>query len=111
MMDMREYLDRANCQQHVLAAWVEAGWVIPTRTGGAWYFEEVDLARAQLIGDLQKDFGVNDEGVSLVLDLVDQLFGLRRTLRNLAGALQAQPENVRTGIALHLREGLPPPKS
>ena len=35
--------------------------------------DEEDLARIRLIQQLQQDFGVNDEGVSIILPLLDQL--------------------------------------
>jgi hypothetical protein len=38
------------------------------------------VARAQLIRDLKDDLGVNDEGVGVILNLVDQVHGLRRVL-------------------------------
>jgi chaperone modulatory protein CbpM len=43
----------------------------------------MDIARACLIRDLKTDFGVNDEGIDVILHLVDQLHGLRRTLEQL----------------------------
>jgi chaperone modulatory protein CbpM len=46
-------------------------------------FSDIDLARAQLIGDLRSDLGVNDEAVPIVLDLIDQIHGLRRLVREL----------------------------
>jgi chaperone modulatory protein CbpM len=45
-----------------------------------------------LIRDLRDDFGVNDEGVSIVLDLIDQVHGLRRTLRELMSSTQTQAQ-------------------
>jgi chaperone modulatory protein CbpM len=44
---------------------------------------EIDLARVQLIKDLKVDFGVNDEGVAIILHLIDQLHGLRCLLRDI----------------------------
>ena len=44
---------------------------------------EIDIARARLIHDLKNNIGVNDEAVPLILDLIDQLHGLRRAMRNL----------------------------
>ena len=44
---------------------------------------EIDIARARLIHDLKKNIGVNDEAVPLILDLIDQLHGLRRAMRHL----------------------------
>ena len=48
---------------------------------------EVDLARAQLICDLQDDLGVNDEGVEVILDLLDQLYGLRQAVRDMLDSM------------------------
>jgi chaperone modulatory protein CbpM len=46
-------------------------------------FTEGDVARAQLILDLKREMGVNDEGIGIILSLVDQMHGLRRVLREL----------------------------
>jgi chaperone modulatory protein CbpM len=46
-------------------------------------FSDVDLARARLIRDLKTGFGVNDEGIDVILHLMDQLHGLRRALDQL----------------------------
>ena len=54
-------------------------------------FSDTDAARAHLIRDLKTDFGVNDEGVDVVLHLVDQLYGLRKALRRLQGDLEETP--------------------
>jgi len=54
-------------------------------------FSDTDAARAHLIRDLKTDFGVNDEGVDVVLHLVDRLYGLRKALRRLQGDLQETP--------------------
>jgi chaperone modulatory protein CbpM len=64
---------------------------------------EIDLARAQLIRDLQQDLGINDEGIAVVLDLVDQIGGLRQVLRGILQALQAQPDTIRRQIADEIR--------
>jgi chaperone modulatory protein CbpM len=49
----------------------------------------VDVARAQLIRDLQ-GMGVNDDAMPIILDLIDQMHGLRRTLRVLLWEIAAQ---------------------
>jgi chaperone modulatory protein CbpM len=79
-MEPNEILRHARLDEKTLEAWVEAGWLIPLPRGGARDFSEIDLARARLIRDLREEIGVNDEGVSVILDLLDQLHGLRRTL-------------------------------
>ena len=56
----------------------------------------------RLIRDLQADIGVNDEGVGVILDLIDQVHGLRRTLGDLLSAIHAQPEDMRERLAMHV---------
>jgi chaperone modulatory protein CbpM len=80
-MKSEEFVVRARLTYTTLETWVEAGWLLPDRAGPAPEFSDVDLARAQLIHDLTHDLGVNDEGVAIILDLVDQMHGLRHTLR------------------------------
>jgi chaperone modulatory protein CbpM len=94
-METREFLLHARLDAKVLDAWVEAGWLAPRRDAKASPFSEIDVARAQLIRDLRDDLGVNDEGVSVVLDLIDQVHGLRRMLRELVSAMQAPPDATR----------------
>jgi len=65
-----------------LELWIEAGWLLPHQEGES-RLSDVDLARAQLIHDLKHDLGVNDEGIPLILDLIDQLHGMRRVMRQL----------------------------
>ena len=88
-MQASEFLVHARLDAHVLETWIEAGWLAPQREGQARDFSDVDLARAQLILDLRQ-LGVNDEGIPVILDLVDPLHGLRRMLRGLLAAIQAQ---------------------
>lgn len=83
MIRIEEFLIRAHLDRHALDAWVEAGWLVPPQTGPELMFSDVDLARAQLIHDLRDDFGVNNEAVSVILHLVDQVHGLRRSMQEL----------------------------
>src|SRR5213082_1495462 len=83
MISVREFLVRARLERHSLEAWIEAGWIIPPQTEPELMFSDVDLARAQLIRDLREDLGVNDEGISVILHLIDQMHGLRHSLQSL----------------------------
>jgi chaperone modulatory protein CbpM len=87
-MSKLEFLSRAGLEVETLDIWLEQHWLIPDQTSGGLNFSEMDLARARLIRDLKADFGVNDEGVDVVLHLVDQLHGLRRALAQLNRDLQ-----------------------
>jgi chaperone modulatory protein CbpM len=78
-----EFLSLSGMGHEMLNAWIEEEWLIPSGLSPELSFSEIDIARARLIRDLQVDFGVNDEGVGVILNLVDQLYGMRRTLMEL----------------------------
>jgi len=61
-------------------------------------FRDVDVARAELIADLTIEMGINDEGVDVVLDLLDQLHSLRFACNNLIEALETQPLGIRRHV-------------
>ena len=85
-MQTREFVVQAHIDAQTLDHWLHAGWLSPHDDGAEQGFSQVDLARAQLIGDLQ-DFGINDEGIAVILDLVDQLHGLRNVLREVLATI------------------------
>ncbi len=103
MLEYREFCLRAELEGETLEAWIAAGWLIPETGEGPRRFSEADLARAHLIRDLSRDLGVNDEGIAVILDLIDQVHGLRRSLRALSAALSALPEPTRVRIQEELR--------
>jgi chaperone modulatory protein CbpM len=88
MMPVDEFLVKIHIERRIVESWIAAGWLIPQRDPDL-AFSEVDLARAQLIRELKEDFGVNDEGISLVLHLLDQVHGLRRSMRELLEQMRA----------------------
>jgi chaperone modulatory protein CbpM len=83
-----EFLAHARLDRQTLDVWVEEGWLIPGETEPEQAFYEADLARVDLIRDLIEDLGVNTEGVGVVLNLVDQVHGLRGALAQIVGAAQ-----------------------
>ena len=108
MLTTHEFRLRARLGARTLGAWIEAGWLLPRRNGEGERFSETDLARARLIRDLKHDMGVNDEGIPVILDLVDQVHGLRRTLRELLSAIHAQSDTMRRQIAAEILEATGP---
>jgi len=82
-MNKQEFLNSAGLRIEMLDFWIEQQWLIPEETADGVAFSDVDLARAHFIRDLKGDLGVNDEGVDVILHLVDQLHGLRRALEQL----------------------------
>lgn len=87
-MSKQEFLAYSGIQIQTLEFWVTQRWLIPDEASGAASFSEGDAARARLIRDLKNDFGVNDEGIDLILHLTDQLHGLRAALAQLPGHIR-----------------------
>jgi chaperone modulatory protein CbpM len=83
IMNKQEFLTSAGVQVQTLEFWLDQRWLIPDQTTAEMTFSDVDVARAHLIHDLKRDFGVNDEGVDVILHLVDQLHGLRGAFEQL----------------------------
>ncbi len=83
IMNKQQFLSSAGLQVQTLEFWLEQQWLIPDQTSAEVTFSDTDVARAHLIRDLKGDFGVNDEGVDVILHLVDQLHGLRQALEQL----------------------------
>jgi len=81
IMTKQEFLTSSGVQVQTLEFWLEQEWLIPERTADGMNFSEKDVARARLIQDLKTDLGVNDEGIDVILNLLDQIHGLRRALR------------------------------
>src|SRR4051812_43819180 len=103
MFDSREFLLLARLDAAALEAWTEAGWLAPQQAGPEHTFSELDLARVCLIRDLREGMGVNDEGVAIVLDLLDQVHGLRQALRRVSSAQQVLPAPLRQEILTRLQ--------
>ena len=83
IMNEEEFLAHAGLKTQTLKLWLEQHWLIPERTSAGTHFSDMDVARARLIGELQTNFAVNEEGVDIILHLLDQLHGLRRALDQL----------------------------
>lgn len=80
MIDEREFLEAARIDRATLEVWISQEWLIPARSADRRAFTDMDLARARLIADLKHNMGVNDEGLDVILHLIDQMHGLRRAL-------------------------------
>jgi chaperone modulatory protein CbpM len=94
-------------ERRELVRWVDNRWVLPDKHGETLVFHEVDVARVELIFEIRRDFAIDDEGMGLVLGLLDQVYGLRRQMRRLCDAVATQPPEVQAAI----RRALPPKAS
>jgi chaperone modulatory protein CbpM len=92
MISFEEFVVRAHVERQSLQAWIAAGWIVPPQSDPEPMFSDVDLARAQLIRDLREDLGVNDEGISVILHLLDQMHGLRRSMHELLREMRGDRE-------------------
>ncbi|MEO3385392.1 chaperone modulator CbpM [Mesorhizobium sp. CAU 1741] len=87
MLDSQEFARVLHMKLERLDLFIAHGWVMPIVRDGRPMFRDVDIARAALIVDLTDEMGVNDEGVDVVLDLLDKYYGLRVAFATLMDAL------------------------
>jgi len=77
---------------------VDRGWISPLVIDGHPVLRDVDISRANLVADLTDELGINDEGIDVVLELLDQLYGLRLAFSTLLEALEVQPREIKRHI-------------
>jgi chaperone modulatory protein CbpM len=90
-----DFLARSGIERGALQLWIEQEWIM---AAPGELLSNADASRAYLVHELIDDFGVNEEGVSLILHLVDQIHGLRlvlQSLRDLDGFAEAQLQVTR----------------
>jgi chaperone modulatory protein CbpM len=93
-----EYCRILSIETSTLHAWIEERWIIPGGSPGSLAFEEADVARGRLILDLAGGMGVNEAGVDVVIDLVDQVNSLRERMRLLMNAIREQDAEVQEAL-------------
>ncbi len=86
-----------------LTAFVQQQVIRPIQTPQGPAFAQIDLTRMALACDLCDDFDLDEDSLSLVLSLVDQLHGMRADMTRILAALGDEPEEVRSRIRLRLR--------
>lgn len=99
MAGQSDRLRRLRLDVTMVETCVSAGWIVPAAPD----YSEADLARACLVRDLREAMGVNDEGVGVALDLLDQIHGLRRALRRVGDVMHGLPEPARQEVLVILR--------
>jgi chaperone modulatory protein CbpM len=90
-----------------LRVWVSQGWIKPA-DDRAQSYSEADLARAMLICNLEDELGFAEEDVPVLLNLIDQIHGLRAELKGLVDALDDLPPDIRATVRMRIttrREG------
>ncbi len=102
-MNDYEFRDYLKIEATELDMWIRQGWLVPRTSNDQRSFQDVDLARALLIMDLTRGMGVNEAGVDIVMDLIDQLHSLRGTLRDIMTVVTREDSAVQQRLiaALH----------
>lgn len=65
-----------------IEVFIQESWITPADKD-ALVFDEEDLARIDLIQELRRDLGVNDDAIPIILNLLDQLHLLRQRIRKI----------------------------
>ena len=84
-----------------LRVWVAQGWIKPA---AAQTYSEADLARATLICNLEDELGFAEEDVPVLLNLIDQIHGLRAELKGLLDALEDLPPDARATVRMRITQ-------
>lgn len=87
-----------------LARFVEARIVLPVEGLDGPSFRRIDLARIELLCELTEEFDLDEDGLGLVISLVDQLHAARRDLRAICRVIASEPPEVRARIGARLEE-------
>ena len=80
MLKRTEFIARVNIDEDTLEIWLSEQWLIPLHEAEQEAFTEADIARAFLIQELERNFGVNQPGIGVALHLLDQLHSARASL-------------------------------
>lgn len=86
-----------------LHLWVSEEWVRPAQGSAKITFSEVDIARVRLLAMLCNELEVGNEAVPIILSLIDQVHDMHEQMRIITGAIEAQPDDIRTCILEYAR--------
>jgi chaperone modulatory protein CbpM len=106
MKTLEEVLEllQARVDRQMLEDYIAREWLRPVSHQSGWYFEDIDIARLELVCHLTQDIKVNDEGRDVVLSLLDQLYSTRAHMQKLHNAISEQPPEVQTSIMIVISE-------
>lgn len=111
MLDERDVVAQVTrIELRELRSWVRKGWIRPATGESGPVFDDLDVARIRLVCDLHKDMSLPSDAIPVILSLLDQVHGLRRELRGLAEAVDAQPDATRRAIVEAYRASVSRPR-
>jgi chaperone modulatory protein CbpM len=87
-----------------LERWIANNWVRPDGGPEHYLFRDIDVARIRLILELREHLEIAEPALPTVLQLIDQLYDLRRRMRSLNAALEETvPAEYRSRLQEKLR--------
>lgn len=86
-----------------LTHYVELQVLRPVIADGGATFREVDQARARLLCDLTEDYGLDGDALALVMQLLDEMHGLRGEMQALMSAVAEEPDEARLRLTRRVR--------
>ena len=99
-LEMLEWqIDRPTLENYISREWLR-----PIYQPTGWYFEDIDIARAELICHLIQDININEESIDIVLLLIDQLYTARNHIKNLTRSISGQPQEVQNQIMMVIKQ-------
>ncbi len=81
-----------------LTTYIKHEFLCPAQSESGPVYSAADLARIELICDLDEQFDLQGDALGVVLSLIDQLHGVRGELRRVMEAIEAQPKEQRAQI-------------
>ncbi|WP_299358754.1 hypothetical protein [uncultured Paracoccus sp.] len=87
-----------------LAALIRSGVVRPVQSARGPLFRDLDIARLQLILELEDCYDLDRDGLALVMSLIDQLNGLRGDMRAMLQAVASEAPETRARLRQVIRE-------
>ncbi len=88
----------------MLDKYISRQWLRPIPNAEGSHFQEIDIARLQLICHLTQEIKVNDDGIDVVLSLLDQLYGLRVDMQKFTHAIAQQSSQIQTDIMIAIEK-------
>lgn len=89
----------ARLTRHQLMSFVEARIVSPIRSEQGNMYRQIDVVRIELLCELSEQFDLNNDGLAVVMSLIDQLHGVRAELRAVLDVVAAEPPDVRERVS------------
>ncbi len=87
-----------------LESWIMARWVLPEQSSHGYAFHDVDVARVHLIVELRHELLVDEDAMPLILNLLDQVYALRKRLRSVTSAIETLPPETQAVLRRQLTD-------